>query len=98
MEAGRSSAVSPDETLAQLRRELAAVQADLVAVAARAIPEAVVCTGSNKAHVVANAHVTHCGWQWALHPIAYRSLHGDAVVWCKRWCLRTDRLMREALP
>ena len=95
---GRSTAVGHEDTLAQLRRELAAVQADLAAVAARAIPEAVVCTGCNKAHVVANAHVTHCGWQWALHPTAYRSLDGDAVIWCKRCCLRVDRLIREASP
>ena len=31
-EVGRASTASPDETLAQLRRELAAAQADLVAV------------------------------------------------------------------
>ena len=94
-EAGRAAAAIPDETLAQLRRELAAVQADLVAVATRAVPEAIVCTGSNKAHVVANAHVTHCGWQWALHPTAYRSLDEGTIIWCKRCCLRADRRMRE---
>ena len=61
-----------EESVAALRCELAAVRADLAAMAARAVPEVVVCTASGKAHVVANACVSHCGWQWSATPNSFR--------------------------
>jgi len=49
------------ETFLFLRKELGVVRSELAVLALRAVPEAVVCTGSNKAHLVANAQATHCG-------------------------------------
>jgi hypothetical protein len=85
-----------EAALADLRQELAAVRADLAAVSARAVPEAVLCNASGKAHVVANSRVTHCGWAWSAAPNSFRPYDGGTVPWCKRCCVLGDRLKRDA--
>ena len=85
-----------DEAVAALRLELAAVRADLAMVSARAVPEAVLCAASGKAHLVANACVAHCGWQWSASPNSFRPYEGGTAAWCKRCCSLADRLKLEA--
>jgi hypothetical protein len=85
------------EAVLLLRKELDTVRSELAALALRAVPEAVVCTGSNKAHLVANARATHCGWPWALHAHAYRLPQDEPLEWCKRCCSTADRLRKGAV-
>ena len=88
-----------EDALSAIRKELASVQAELAVVSARALPEAVICTGSGKAHLVANLCVTHCGWQWASHSGSYRLAEGGmSNSWCKKCCSTADRLKREVIP
>ena len=82
----------PEEAVAALRLELAGVKADLAAVAARAVLEAVLCAASGKTHLVANACVAHCGWQWSASPNSFRPYDGGTAAWCKRCCSLADRL------
>ena len=75
-----------------LRDQYKIMQQRLSAVEGRALPSAVLCRASQKAHKVTNVWTTACGWAWASNPAAAQSCEETwAGSWCKA-CLRaTDR-------
>ena len=71
-----------------------ALDARLALVEGRAVPAVVACRASKKAHRVANALTTYCGWSWSLDPTTtVQANEYWPGQWC-RMCTRTAERIR----
>jgi hypothetical protein len=82
----------------QLARDFALhcsqVQSQLKAMGDKVLPSAIVCRASGKAHRVANAFSTLCGWSWSSDPLATMPIPTDwERAWCRRCIIYADRLV-----
>ena len=83
------------EKLAQdFARHCTEVQKQLQDLGAKVLPNAVACRASGKAHRVANALSTLCGWSWSADPRSTLPISAEwEGGWCRRCLMYADRLV-----
>jgi sirohydrochlorin ferrochelatase len=79
---------------AEFARHCSDVQAQLRSLEAKSRPTIVLCRASKRAHRVANALSTLCGWSWNSDPRAALLVQSDwDGAWCKRCSVYADCLV-----